>query len=328
MGVNDWIERSDILIFLPNSIYFKNLFNGWIISGNELYYTTNSGYSWILDPQVYTYSLNFEAISDSHYVITGSNIYESIDAGQVWQNITGDVGSGFASLQAPKKYLAYGVSTLGYIVRYLDTSIVPVELINFTAEYSDNKINLYWMTATETNNKGFEVQRSDAGNHKSIWQKVGFLKGNGTTTEKHSYSFNDESVASGIYKYRLKQIDFDGKFKYSKEIEVDVTAPTEFSLSQNYPNPFNPVTTIRYSIPNVISIPTGRERNLATLKIYDVLGEEVANLVNEQKPAGRYEVKFNGSNLPSGVYIYRLTAVPIGSQAGSYSAVKKMILLK
>ena len=184
------------------------------------------------------------------------------------------------------------------------------------------------MTATETNNKGFEVQRSDAGNHKSIWQKVGFLKGNGTTTEKHSYSFNDESVASGIYKYRLKQIDFDGKFKYSKEIEVDVTAPTEFSLSQNYPNPFNPVTTIRYSIPNVISIPTGRERNLATLKIYNVLGEEVANLVNEQKPAGRYEVKFNGSNLPSGVYIYRLTAVPIGSQAGSYSAVKKMILLK
>ncbi len=208
--------------------------------------------------------------------------------------------------------------------------ITPVELTSFIADIQNQNVFLIWTTSTETNNKGFEVQKLQNYNNEKLqdWKELGFVDGNGTTTLPNQYSYADENVVSGKYKYRLKQIDFDGSYKYSNEIEVNLNSTLEFSLEQNYPNPFNPVTTIRYSIPNVISIPTGRERNLVTLKIYNVLGEEVANLVNEQKPAGKYEVKLNGSNLPSGVYIYRLTAVPIGRQAGSYSASKKLILLK
>ena len=117
-------------------------------------------------------------------------------------------------------------------------------------------------------------------------------------------------------------MDFDGSFAYSNIIEVEIEIPNNFSLSQNYPNPFNPVTTIKYSIPSVISIPNSRERNLnVTLKVYDVLGKEIATLVNEEKPAGNYEVKFNASSLSSGVYFYKL-------QSGSFVQTKKMILMK
>jgi hypothetical protein len=187
--------------------------------------------------------------------------------------------------------------------------ITPVELEFFSAYTSEKSITLKWSTATETNNKGFEVERSEDSNS---FNKIGFVPGFGTTTEPKSYSYSDESVNSGTNYYRLKQIDFDGSYKYSNEIEIDVTAPIKFSLEQNYPNPFNPLTNIEYQIAN-----TG----LVKLVVYNSLGEEVATLVNEYKSAGSYEVKLDASNLPSGVYIYRLTS-------GSYSAVKKLVLLK
>ena len=101
-------------------------------------------------------------------------------------------------------------------------------------------------------------------------------------------------ISMGKYEYRLKQIDFDGSYNYSTEVEVEVTAPKKFSLEQNYPNPFNPVTNIDYQIP---------VKGFVTLKIFNILGEKVVELVNEEMSAGNYEVKFDGSRLPSGVYI-------------------------
>ncbi len=186
---------------------------------------------------------------------------------------------------------------------------------------------LRWKTGTETNNKGFEIQRSENRDQSAVggseWKIIGYVEGNGTTTESHLYNFIDNKVETGLYSYRLKQIDFDGSFEYSAIVDVEVNnIPLEFSLSQNYPNPFNPVTTIEYSIPDVISNRQQPERNLfVTLKVYDILGNEVSTLVNDEKPAGKYEVKFNGNILPSGIYFYRLTS-------GSYSAVKKLVLLK
>ena len=113
----------------------------------------------------------------------------------------------------------------------------------------------------------------------------------------------------------LLKLDFDGNFKYSDIIEVEIT-PLEFSLSQNYPNPFNPSTSIKYAIGS---------RQFVTLKVYDVLGNEVAILVNEEKPAGSYEIEFKSSvgshQLASGVYYYQL-------RAGDFIQTKKMILLK
>jgi hypothetical protein len=145
-----------------------------------------------------------------------------------------------------------------------------------------------------------------------VWESAGFVKGNGTSTEPKNYTFVDQGLASGKYAYRLKQIDFDGTTEYSNEIEVEVLAPMEFALEQNYPNPFNPTTVISWQSP------VGGHQ---TLKIYDVLGNEVATLVDEYKEAGRYKLEYDASNLASGVYIYKLTA-------GSFVSSKKMMVIK
>jgi len=193
----------------------------------------------------------------------------------------------------------------------LITAPIPVELISFSSIVSGNNVTLHWQTATETNNYGFEILRFD-NNGKNEWEAIGFIAGHGTTTEQHQYSFVDEIIKPGIYQYRLKQLDFNGSFELSIIIEVNITVPTEFSLKQNYPNPFNPSTTINYSI---------KKNGLVILIVYDILGKEVAALVNENQEAANYSVNFNASNLPSGIYFYRL-------KSGGFSSTKKLILLK
>ncbi len=173
-------------------------------------------------------------------------------------------------------------------------SPLPVELNSFTASAAKNGVTLSWKTATEMNNYGFDIERKSASN----WSKVGFVEGRGTTNAPQSYSYADNS-ATGKISYRLKQIDRDGKFEYSKEVEVvTAVAPTVFALSQNYPNPFNPTTNISFTVPS-----TGR----ATLKILNILGQEVATLFNGEAQAGIVnQVQFNATGLSSGVYFSRL----------------------
>ncbi len=198
---------------------------------------------------------------------------------------------------------------------------VSVELKSFNVYILGNSVELNWTTATETNNSGFEIQKEVGSKHSAVsnWEKIGFVPGFGTTTKPKSYSFTDEDITTGIYKYRLKQIDFDGSFTYSNEIEIQVDfTPKEFVLYQNYPNPFNPTTTIKYTIPEVAS---GFSLGKVTLKAYDVLGKEITTLVNEYEQPGIYEVEFDASTLASGIYFYEL-------KTGSYSSIKKMILLK
>jgi hypothetical protein len=206
----------------------------------------------------------------------------------------------------------------------LGNSVIPVELVSFSANVSNNSVTLNWITATELNNSGFSLERKQVLSQQSSvgisnWVEVGFINGNGTTSESQSYSFIDNNLSSGKYIYRLKQIDFDGTFSYSNEVEVDMSFPQIFSLEQNYPNPFNPSTSIKYTIPNVTL--SGVEGSRVILKIYDLLGNQIATLVNENKPAGNYEVSFNAKNLSSGTYFYKL-------QAGSFVETKKMILLR
>ncbi len=190
------------------------------------------------------------------------------------------------------------------------TGNLPVELATFSAASIGGKVVLNWQTATEKNNGSFEVERKA---NDGKWSTIGRVQGNGTTTESHNYSYTDEKPVDGINYYRLKQVDFDGTFDYSNEVEVDLTSPKEYSLKQNYPNPFNPSTTINFSI--------AKETNV-TLKIFNLVGEEVATLINnEVRNAGSYDIRFNASNLASGTYIYRL-------QAGNFVMSKKMILMK
>lgn len=161
---------------------------------------------------------------------------------------------------------------------------------------------------------GFDIERSSAITPiTNEWLKIGYIRGNGTSSNTNIYEFTDKYLSPGKYSYRLKQIDFNGNFKYyslSKEVVIGI--PGQYLLSQNYPNPFNPVTVISYQIPDNENV---------LLKIYDINGKEVVTLVNEYKEAGSYEVNFNGSNFASGVYYYQL-------DAGDFKATKKMLLVK
>ncbi len=210
-------------------------------------------------------------------------------------------------------------STLGtyYICKLGDPSntTLPVELTTFSASVSGRAVNLKWQTATEVNNYGFEVQKSAVGSSiaEGSWRKIGFVDGSGNSNAPKSYNFTDESVSAGKYLYRLKQVDNDGQYKYSDNVEVEVsTRPAAYSLTQNYPNPFNPSTRINYTIP---------ENGMVTLKVYDITGREMSVLVNEIQPAGKYSVAFNGATLASGIYLYTL-------KSGKYTATKKLMLLK
>lgn len=186
--------------------------------------------------------------------------------------------------------------------------VVPVELVSFTAVNDKNDVLLSWITATETNNRGFEIQRKTNGQYESI----SFIDGKGTTTEIQNYIFRDENLQPGSYIYRLKQVDYDGSYSFSNEVQIEIDQPSVFYLGQNYPNPFNPSTTINYSIP---------VDGFVTLKIYNLLGMEVATLVNNHNQAGNYNIVFDGSDLSSGVYYYTL-------QAGDFTATKKLMLMK
>jgi hypothetical protein len=232
-------------------------------------------------------------------------------------NIGPFVGQGNATIPG-----SYTIIFSGVLLIMAYDNIVPVELASFTASVSENEksVELNWTTATETNNSGFEINRKKlvARSQELEWEAIGFVPGFGTTTEPKSYSFIDENSTTGIYKYRVEQIDFDGTFEFSNEIEVEVDfTPNEFVLHQNYPNPFNPTTTIKFEIP-------GQARNdnvLVTLKVYDVLGNEVVTLVNEEKQPGVYEVEFNGENYSSGVYYYVMSA-------GNFINTMKFVLIK
>ena len=163
---------------------------------------------------------------------------------------------------------------------YISTDIVPVEFLSFSSSVEGNTVNLSWQTATETNNHGFEIQRSS---DKINWSTIGFREGKGTTSEPQQYFYSDilTDIATSKLFYRLKQVDFDGSFEYSKILEAEI-APSVFSLEQNYPNPFNPSTIISWQSP--IS-------SYQTLKVFDILGNEVATLVDEFKPAGKYNIQ-------------------------------------
>jgi hypothetical protein len=201
-------------------------------------------------------------------------------------------------------------------------SAVPVELVAFTA--TANRLpagggfnaDLHWSTATEVNNYGFDVERRLINSQSSTvnnWTKIGFVEGSGASNSMHSYSYTDASVSSGTYVYRLKQIDNNGTYKYSSEVEITIVVPKVVALNQNYPNPFNPTTTITFTL---------AQDGFTTLKIYDVLGREVTTLVNGEMKSGMVNtVSFNASKLSSGVYFSRL-------KAGPFVSTKKLILIK
>jgi hypothetical protein len=190
---------------------------------------------------------------------------------------------------------------------------IPVEFVSFSGSFSDNQVILTWITATEKNNKGFELYRLSRNNE---WNYIGFMNGNGTTLEVSYYSFGDKNYETGNNLYKIVQLDYDGSRSEAIFTEVEVNIPLQFSLGQNYPNPFNPSTIIRYSIPEPGSV---------KIRLYDVLGKELTELINRIDEAGTYEFSFNSSGIAAGIYFYSIEAITPG---GIYQDVKKMVLLK
>jgi hypothetical protein len=195
---------------------------------------------------------------------------------------------------------------------------LPIQLARLTAELVPSQgVKLSWLTLSETDNFGFEVQKSAQGTTLFTTIPNSFVAGHGTTTEQHSYEYIDTDTPGAMY--RLRQIDRDGKVGFSDAVApttatsvADRPVPTAFDLGQNYPNPFNPSTLIEFALPR---------QSAVKLDVYNLLGQHVATLVDDVRPIGYYTVKFEAAGLASGVYIYRL-------QAGEYSNVRKLMVLK
>jgi len=277
-------------LFIPmNSYTFGNVPNEW---GRE-----------ILFDSLYLYTGGHLLIEIR---LTGTGSSRSNDA--VGTSTTG-YGTQFSACWG-SSYTANSGSQANFSIARLTTDDpVPVELTSFTASASASNVLLEWQTASEINNYGFEVERRSVNSEYGV---VSFVAGSGTTTEIRNYVFTDDQITDGKYTYRLKQLDFDGSFEYSNEVEIEVISVHAYSLEQNYPNPFNPSTTISFTLP---------ESGNISLKIYNALGENVSTLVSEYKEAGVYSYNFNAEDLPSGTYIYRLNT-------DTKTLTKKMLFLK
>jgi len=274
----------------PSSVEYEEWYSGYSVDA-DLYNWMNSG--------------NFDTAPFGPVDDDGLIAFMSTDAVNLAPGDSTELYFAVA-LGADENALANNLSAAA--AKYLQ--VVPVELTSFTAASINGKVELKWNTATEVNNRGFEIERKAAG---SDWVTVGFKEGKGTTTESQSYSFTDDvaSYSASKLTYRLKQIDFDGTFSYSNEVEVNLV-PSEFSLEQNYPNPFNPSTKITFNL---------AQKEMVSLKIFNSLGQEIASLINSELEAGQHNINFNAVNLSSGVYYYQLNA-------GTFSDVRKMILSK
>jgi photosystem II stability/assembly factor-like uncharacterized protein len=241
------------------------------------------------------------------YYIRGAIIYKSVDDGANWTESHTGAGTIYHLTNARNGAdVAFAVKAGGVIVKGTALGL-PVELTSFEASVVNDKVVLNWSTATEINNRGFEVQRKSEG---AEFVPVGFVNGNGTTTQNQNYTFTDQ-VSFGSYSYRLKQVDFNGAFEYSNEVEIDFNN-LDYSLEQNYPNPFNPSTKILF---------VTKDHGFVNLKVYNILGNEVAVLMNEAVDGGVHEVTFDGTGLSSGVYFYTLTT-------DNYRETRKMLLMK
>ena len=187
--------------------------------------------------------------------------------------------------------------------------VLPVELSAFSANVNKRNVVLNWTTETEINNQGFEIERRSTDGQ---FLTIGHVNGNGTTTERKEYSYIDADLQTGTYYYRLKQVDFNGSFEYSNVVFAEITTPIEFALNQNYPNPFNPSTSISFSL---------AEPSFVKLAVYNLLGEEVQVLKNENMDAGSFNVNFDAASFPSGMYLYKI-------ETAQFTSVRKMMLMK
>ena len=306
----------DVLLIKTNSLgaeeWTKTFGGSGRDYGNWVQQTLDGGYI------VVGYTLSFGAGGDDVYLIktdmngneewsttyggaysdVGYCVRQTIDGGYIVTGHTLSFGAGVHDVWLIKLNIA-----------------VPVELISFNGEAVDGNVLLSWVTASELNNLGFEIEKA-LGSSSSFyknWESIGFVKGKGTSTEVNEYSFIDDNIKSPKNNYRLKQIDFDGNYNYSDEVVIENEILNYYSLEQNYPNPFNPNTVIKFSLPE--------DATHVRLTIYSTLGEKITELVNTSLQAGQYTYQWNASDVAAGIYIYEL-------KTEKFNAIKKMVFMK
>jgi photosystem II stability/assembly factor-like uncharacterized protein len=296
-------------------VHFFDANNGIVsgstwIGGGAISRTTDGGSNWTTT--LFTNVLegmDFPMASTGYAVGWSGSIIYTTDSGNTWTEQTTSPSNYYSDISfIPNTLTGVVVGTGGTMLR-TDNGGLPVELSSFAASVNNKNVLLNWTTATEINNSGFNAERKSTSTE---WQEIGFVPGFGTTTEPHSYSFNDAGLNSGTFTYRLRQVDFDGSFEYSNEVEVEIVNPVEYALAQNYPNPFNPSTRIEFTLPN---------NEMVNVSVYSSLGEKVTELVNGELTAGQHSVDFNAQGLASGIYIVKMNA-------GNFTDTRKMSLMK
>jgi len=293
------------------------------VTGEGIYISTDNGDNWALSQSIASITSILTVGPNIFVGSFGDGVWLTKNYGASWQQVnTGFGGSAYyvQSLGANDQYIFAGTNNANIWRRPLSqlVTVLPIELTSFICIKNSKGVDLYWNTATEMNNAGFEIQKQQ--NFKSSdvqnanWQKIGFIEGAGNSNSPKAYGFLDHNLHSGYYSYRLKQIDRDGAFKYSHTVDAVINeVPAVFDLLQNYPNPFNPTTTIGFTLEN---------DGMTTLKIYNVLGVEVATLVNEELKAGEYhKAVFDAHNTATGVYFACL-------KNGKNVQFKKMLIVK
>lgn len=320
-----WFSKTSGTTEDLKSIYFVNSSTGYVCGTNgTIKISTDGGDVWTDQTSGTTSTLNSidfeETIPDNGYAV-GENgtIVSTTNGGATWlKESSGSTTTLFSILvkEIPtmSSSMVTAIKTVGKLSKFAVKKTVealPVELSSFSYSLSENNVTLLWQTTGEINNKGFDIERNTFGNNS--WIKIGFAEGYGTINCIREYSFTDRNLSSGKFNYRLKQTDYNGNFEYFYLTpEVIIGQPGKFQLMQNYPNPFNPVTNLEFGITNL---------GFVSLKVYDMSGKEVRTLVNDIKEAGYYSVRFEGSDLSSGIYFYKL-------QYAGKEISKKMLLIK
>jgi|GEM_PF-4542120 len=296
-------------------VCFVDLNNGWV-SGwtGTMLHTTDGGQNrtpQTVPPNNAYYSVYFKDLQNGWATGYQGKLIHTSDGGENWVSQTSPVSIDIYSIYFIDSNTGWAVGHPGTVAA-TDNS-TPVELTSFSASVDNGNVTLNWKTATEINNSGFEIQRSEVRSQELEWNKIGFTSGFCSSTEEHSYSFVDEGLQPGNYLYKLMQVDYDGTRNESEAINVEVNMnPSQFNLSQNYSNPFNPATVIQYSVP---------VNGNVKFTVFNSVGEVQKVLVNEYEQAGNHNIDFNAEELASGVYFYQLNA-------NNFSSIKKMILLK
>jgi photosystem II stability/assembly factor-like uncharacterized protein len=323
-AITDYITYIAVKNTDPNTLWFTC---GGFTSGSKVFESTNGGTNWT-NISTGLPNLPTMCIVQNKHATDRNVLFVGMDVGVYVKNGTDNwvsYSNGLPGVVVSELDIYYNINAAvdklraGTFGRGLwETTIeiaLPVELTSFTCSVDKNTVYLNWETESEINNKGFDIERKIKGTSK--WQKVGFVEGKGNSNQNAEYSFTDLKLNTGKYNYRLKQIDFNGNYEYHNlSGDVSIGIPDKFSISQNYPNPFNPNTKIDYEIP---------VNGKVTIKIYNVLGMEIINLVDEIKNAGYYTAEFDGTKIASGVYFYRIS---VSGENRSYNKILKMTLVK